>query len=146
MINIGNGKCTFFWMLQNYLEYFNTCVRWVDLNVGNLNCIFPARLYPSGQSFRPGVPRIDAILYNWSISDVPKIEVLDILMKIINLLLLCRSNFFHGLSQLFFYNLKTLYKKLYINYNKNLFHSIFHYIRSQWTVTCHFCRLPLLFS
>ena len=58
------------------------------MNVGNLNCIFPARLYPSGQSFRPGVPRIDAILYNWSISDVPKIEVLDILMKIINILLL----------------------------------------------------------
>lgn len=122
------------------------------MNVGNLNCIFPARLYPSGQSFRPGVPRIDAILYNWSISDVPKIEVLDILMKIINLLLLLRI--YHKLSfkllswfePIVFLKCKNTAQKIYINYNKNLFHSIFHYIRSQWTVTCHFCRLPLLFS
>ena len=119
------------------------------MNVGNLNCIFPARLYPSGQSFRPGVPRIDAILYNWSISDVPKIEVLDILMKTITYLYLFYHLSFKFLSYIkpiVFLKYKNTVQKLYISYIKNLFHSIFYYIRSQWTVTCDFCRLPLLFS
>ena len=37
--------------------------------------MFPARPYPSGQSFLPGVPRTEAILYSWSISEVPVMKI-----------------------------------------------------------------------
>ena len=47
----------------------------MELKVGNRKLIWFARENPSGQSFRPGVPSIEDILYSWSISEVPRKKV-----------------------------------------------------------------------
>ena len=49
----------------------------MELKVGNRKLIWFARENPSDQSFRPGVPSIEDILYNWSISEVPGIKKLN---------------------------------------------------------------------
>ena len=52
----------------------NTEDRWVGWKVGNRKFMALARPNPSDQSLRPGVPKTEATLYSWSISELPAIK------------------------------------------------------------------------